>query len=183
MNKHQRKALRYQRKVRNEYGSGAVVCKNGKIFEPYNRPTNEDTTYLGVSAPGAVGITDEDRRLYAAGVLGVASSVGTLMNNIQRILDNPERYLLHEDLEEVLKNPSIAWGLHDMAYLPDCGKKVIETNVRGSGTIAEMEERALRNLAYRILREGATHGTNYDRDIRGNAVIMRATPVIITLGM
>ena len=127
--------------------------------------------------------TEKDHKLYREGKLGVAVSVDVLMQNIQQMTDNPGRYFLRQDLDEVLNNPSLAGGYYDMCYLPDSGRETLEVTVKGIGTVEQMEQRAQRNLAYKILARRATHGVDYQIERNDDSVTLRATPIILTQGM
>ena len=127
--------------------------------------------------------TEKDHKLYCEGKLGVAVSVGILMQNIQRMTDNPEIYFLKQNLGRILDNPALAGSYYDMGYLPECGEERLEVTVKGSGTLGQMEERAQRNLAYKILTRKATHSVDYRVERNDDSVTLRATPVILTRGM
>lgn len=125
--------------------------------------------------------TERDLKLYREGKLGVAVSVDVLMQNIQRMVDNPKSYFFEKDLDTVLSNPSsLAGRWYDMGYLPDSGLETLEVTVRGSGTIDQMVQRAQRNLAYKILRRKATHGAGYQIEVSDDSVTLRAIPVVLT---
>ena len=133
--------------------------------------------YLGVSLAGNV--TEEDRRLNQEGILGVANSADTLMANIQRMLDRPDIHFLSQNLDEVLQNPSLGGYLYETAGLTDSGRARIEVCVRGSGSIEEMEKRAMRNLAYKILRARASTGAEYKVEKTDDSVRVSAIPVLL----
>lgn len=139
--------------------------------------------------------TEKDHKLYHEGKLGVAVSIDVLRQNIQRMTNNPEKYFLKQDLETILDNPSLAGSNYDMGYLPGTFamppwdkepnpvKDFVEVTIRGIGSIRQKEQRAQRNLAYKILRKKATHGVNYQTEINDDSVTMRAIPVILTTGL
>lgn len=136
-----------------------------------------------------------NRRLREEGKLGVANSIDVLMANINEMVENTDKYFLKLNLNDVLEDPSLAGSYYNMAYLPGTFvyppydkkpnpvKDFVETTVRGSGSIEQMELRAQRNLAYKILRKKATHGVNYQVERNDDFVILRAIPVILTREM
>ena len=124
--------------------------------------------------------TEKDHKLYCEGRLGVAVSVDILMTNIQRITDNPDDYFLKQDLDVVLNNPALAGCYYDVGYFPDSGKETLEVTVKGSGTMEQMEQKAQRNLAYKILTRKATHCTNYQVEKNADSVTLRAIPIILS---
>jgi len=127
-----------------------------------------------------------DFQLRKEGKLGVAVSPEVLMANINRRVRNFERYFFRQDLAYVLAHPGIGgrdFGFYDMAYLPDSGEETVTVNVRGTGTPEQVEERAKRNLAYKILRRKATHGANLQIEWNNGDVTMSAIPVILDHSM
>ena len=129
--------------------------------------------------------TQKDQNLYDEGKLGVASSVDVLMQNIDRGINGSRDYFLEHDLKKVLNDPTIVAGRwnYDMAYLPESGEERLEVTISGSGSFEEMENRAERNLVYKILRRKATHGVGYKVEINPDSVTLSAIPIILTRGM
>tara|TARA_Y100000310_G_C20641064_1_gene793915 strand:- start:1477 stop:1878 length:402 start_codon:yes stop_codon:yes gene_type:complete len=126
---------------------------------------------------------EKDSKLYSEGKLGVAQSVDALMNNIQRMVDSPKSYFLEEDLGTVLENPGLGGWDYDMVYLPESGEERLEVTARGFGTMEQIEQRAQRNLAYKILKRKATHGADYEVERNDDSVTLRATPVVLDTGI
>jgi len=124
--------------------------------------------------------TEKDYKLYREGKLGVATSVDVLMYNLRRMTENPKGHLLNQDLETALNNPSLAGHYYSMCYLPDSGKEILKVTLRGKGTKEQMEERAQRNLFYKILRKKATHGVDYQVERNDDSITLRAIPMIFT---
>ena len=124
-----------------------------------------------------------NKGLREQGKLGVAISMDVLMANINEMVENSDKYFLRESLDEVLKNPSLAGDYYNMAYLPESGKELLEVTIYGVdsiGSLEEMEQRAQRNIAYKILRKKATHGVNYKMEWNLDTITLRAIPIILT---